>query len=333
MPASSVSSSGLALHARRGVPHRLLVDRGVLGACSSSTEQLGRHHHDGCGHDGDAASTRLELGRLGSSELSQFQALPRRCRPGSTPPSRRSTRRTTRAAASQTITIEQKPPKSVFSTASGSVINDGTHTYFCSASGGQPALRVGVDGRHQPLGVHRGPLRPDDAPERVPAAEAAAAAPQRGLQRRLLDSTYAGLHAKCVSYTSTATQTVKYCVTNSGILAYAQSAGGTFELTGFSSSPAGQRLHPARGRHGRDDPATCRSPALPEPIGRPRARDRAGSTGAGRATEPEQVRQALEVLGAGAEQRGAGLGPLHVEVHVVLPRVADAAQALDALRW
>ena len=33
----------------------------------------------------------------------------------------------------------------------------------------------------------------------------------------------------------------------------------------------------------------------------------------------------------GAEQRRAGLGPLHVEVHVVLPRVADAAQALDAL--
>jgi hypothetical protein len=50
------------------------------------------------------------------------------------------------------------------------------------------------------------------------------------------DSTYAGLQAKCLHYTS-ASQTVTYCVTDSGILAYAQSPGGTFELTGFSSAP------------------------------------------------------------------------------------------------
>ena len=31
---------------------------------------------------------------------------------------------------------------------------------------------------------------------------------------------------------------MKYCVTDSGILAYAASAGSTFELTSFTSSPA-----------------------------------------------------------------------------------------------
>jgi len=45
------------------------------------------------------------------------------------------------------------------------------------------------------------------------------------------------VHARCVRWTSSSTQSVKYCVTDSGILAYAASAGGTFRLSGFSASP------------------------------------------------------------------------------------------------
>ena len=50
-----------------------------------------------------------------------------------------------------------------------------------------------------------------------------------------------------------------------------------------------------------------------------------------RALEADEVGDARPVLGGVAEQQRARLHPAHVQVHVVLPRVADAAVDLDAL--
>ncbi len=141
------------------------------------------------------------------------------------------------SGTSQTITIEQMPPKSVLSTTSGSVIDDGTHTYFCSASGSAEQCVTESSGGADPFASITALFSPTTLLNEFHAAEGAAAAHTAGYSVAFSSGTYAGLAAKCLDYTA-ATQTVKYCVTNTGILAYAQSTGGTFELTSFSTSPA-----------------------------------------------------------------------------------------------
>jgi len=140
-------------------------------------------------------------------------------------------------APSQTITIEQMPPKSVFGTTSGSVINDGTHTYFCSSSGGQAQCVSESGATGNPLASITAIFSPATVLSEFQAAQSAAATHTLGYSFAFSSETYAGVPTKCVNFTH-ATQTVKYCVTDSGILAYASSAGNTFELTSFTSSPA-----------------------------------------------------------------------------------------------
>ncbi len=88
-----------------------------------------------------------------------------------------------------------------------------------------------------PLGSITAIFDPTTVLSEFQVAEAQAAAHASGYSLAFSTGTYAGLGAKCVNFTNS-TQTVKYCVTNSGVLAYVQSAGSTFELTSYSSSPA-----------------------------------------------------------------------------------------------
>jgi hypothetical protein len=144
----------------------------------------------------------------------------------------------TTSGTTQTITIEQMPPKSVFSVPTGSVIDDGTHTYFCTAAGGsEQCVESTPSGSPDPFSALTEIFDPTTLLNEFHAAQSAAAAHTAGYAVAFSDATYAGLSAKCLDYTGGG-QSVKYCVTNSGILAYAQAAGGTFELTSFSSSPA-----------------------------------------------------------------------------------------------
>ena len=117
------------------------------------------------------------------------------------------------------------------------MIDDGTHTYFCSASGGHEQCVTESASSTNPFASIANLFSPTTLLSEFHAAQAAAAAHTAGYSVAFSDATYAGLAAKCLNYTDT-TQTVKYCVTDTGILAYAQSTGGTFELTSFSSSPA-----------------------------------------------------------------------------------------------
>ena len=72
------------------------------------------------------------------------------------------------------------------------------------------------------------------------AAETAAGSHALGYSADFSTATYAGLHARCVRYTSSSTQSVKYCVSDSGILVYAQSAGGGLRALGFHRVAARQ---------------------------------------------------------------------------------------------
>ena len=139
----------------------------------------------------------------------------------------------TAAGKSQTITVEQKPPKSVLATDSGSVINDGTKTYFCSSTGAASCLAVSGS---NPLASLTAIFDPQTILSTVQRAAAQADAHAAGYSLSFSSASYGGQSAKCVTYAG-AGQTGKACATTTGVLAYVQAAGNTVTLTSLSSSP------------------------------------------------------------------------------------------------
>jgi hypothetical protein len=211
----------------------LLVVGSVLSACSSSTNSSTNKTTT----TARSPTTTSSGSSSGSSDASQFQALSSEVQAGQHATYGATYISKTAGGTSQTITFEQKPPKSVLSTPSGSVINDGTHTYFCSTSGGkQQCVSDSLAGAN-PYAALANLFDPTTLLNEFHAAETAAGSHALGYSADFSNSTYAGLHARCVRYTSSSSQSVKYCVTNSGILAYTESAGATFELSGFSAAP------------------------------------------------------------------------------------------------
>ena len=164
-----------------------------------------------------------------------------------------------------TVTIAQSPPKSSFTTSSGSVINNGKTTYYCSTSssgsgnsgntgstsnsgnsgnsGSTTTSKAGtnclsVKGANPLLGLETafGPATTLSA-----LAEA-----KQGLVSRLLGIkvssstvTFAGQPSTCVTVTLRG-RGGKYCVTKQGILSYAGTSNASssyFQLTKYSSNP------------------------------------------------------------------------------------------------
>jgi hypothetical protein len=137
----------------------------------------------------------------------------------------------TSAGTTQTVTIEQSPPKSVLSVKSGSVIDTGTATYYCTTSGAVTCLSAGTS---NPLSSLAALFSPETALTEFKAAQAEAAT--KGFDVSFSSGSYAGQSTTCATISGTG-PTVKYCVTKQGILAYVMSSGGSFSLTSYSSSP------------------------------------------------------------------------------------------------
>ena len=212
----------------------VLLAGAALAACSSSPNTAATTTTSGAA---SSATTGSSSSGGGSSDSSKIRSLSSAVQAGQHATFKAVYTTHTTGAPSQTITIEQMPPKSVFSSTGGSVINDGTRTYFCSSSGGtqQCVSESGATGTN-PLAAITAIFNPTTVLNEFQAAEAQAAAHAAGYSLAFSSATYAGIPTKCIDYTHTA-QTVKYCVTDSGVLAYASSPGGSFELTSFTSSP------------------------------------------------------------------------------------------------
>jgi hypothetical protein len=209
----------------------------VLSACGSSKNAGSTSATSATTAASSATTSGGSSTGGGTSDASQLQSLSSAVQSGEHASYKAVYTSQSSTGAAQTITIEQMPPKSVFSTTSGSVIDDGTHTYFCSASGAAEQCVTESSGGANPFASITALFSPTTLLNEFHAAEGAAAAHTAGYSVAFSSGSYAGLAAKCLDYTA-ATQTVKYCVTDTGLLAYAQSTGGTFELTSFSSSPA-----------------------------------------------------------------------------------------------
>ena len=145
-------------------------------------------------------------------------------------------------SSGSTTTIEQKPPKTLFSTGTSSTIFDGTTTYECESSGQCTSL----PGTTNPLAslaqVYSGSyiltLMQGYQNSSVLAAE--------GITVNYSNATYAGQQSTCLTVTARAGAGggsgggAKWCVTNTGILAYSGgtsgSSSGAFELTSYTTN-------------------------------------------------------------------------------------------------
>lgn len=145
----------------------------------------------------------------------------------------------------QTVTFEQEPPKSYFSTSGGSVIDTGTTTYFCSDSSGQQAC-VSTSGSTNPLAGLLQLFSPATAISALQQAETEAAAHIAGVSVSFSSATFAGQDATCVTASNNG-QSGKYCVTRSGLLAYEGANGNSFSLTSFSASVTESDFAPPAG--------------------------------------------------------------------------------------
>jgi hypothetical protein len=134
---------------------------------------------------------------------------------------------------SDTVTIEQKSPKSVFASKGGSVINDGTKTYFCSVSSG-PATCVTSTASTNPFAALIQLYSPAAAISVFQQAQTQIAARVSGYNVTFSSQTFAGQASTCVNINGQG-NAGKYCVTKSGILAYEGTATSNFQLTSFSS--------------------------------------------------------------------------------------------------
>jgi len=196
----------------------------VLGACSSNGSS--------------SSSSSASSGASGGSSLSaELQSLSSKIQSGKGA-TFKATYSSTGGSSSSTSTVvfEQKPPKTNFSSGGGQVINDGKTTYYCSTSSGAPQCFASSTSSN-PLGAVFGLFSGAAVTTFLQTARAQAAAHAAGYNLTYSSATYAGQPSHCVQ-ASGPQGSGRYCVTDSGIIAYVDSGSGgnVFELTGYTTN-------------------------------------------------------------------------------------------------
>lgn len=196
---------------------------GAAGPAFAKTKNHGKHTK----HTTASSNPATELSALSS----QVQAAKNR--------SFKATWTTSSASGGPTtVTLEQKPPDSLFLTSGGSggggeFLATATASYFCgSSSGTETCLK---ESGPNPLVGLMDLYTGDTFVSALQGYEAEVAAKVQGVDLKFSNQSFAGLSAKCVNASSKG-QSFKWCVTSSGILAYASTGGkATFSLTSYST--------------------------------------------------------------------------------------------------
>lgn len=224
------TSSSFLGHAPRGatVLVGLLLLGAVLAACGSSNKGASATTNAPSG----TSATTTAAAPSGSSSASKIEALTSSLQ-GAETATFKAVYTVTSAGMTQTVTVEQAPPKSAFSTKGASVIDTGTATYYCTDSGQSVCLSAGTT---NPLASLTQLFSPQTALTDLRAVQAEAAASASGYTVTFSSGSYAGQSTTCANVSGKGT-TEKYCVTKQGIFAYGSSATATLSLTSYSSSP------------------------------------------------------------------------------------------------
>jgi hypothetical protein len=204
----------------------------VLAACSSSTSPTTGTTTTTTTSAASSATTNAS--GAAANALSKLEGLSSTIKAAEKKPFKAVYTITSTNAATQTVTVEQSPPKSAFGTKSGDVIDTGTASYYCTTTSTPPSCLSA--GTTNPLAALVAVFSPETVLAGLREAETEADAHAAGYNVSFSSGSYAGESATCANL-SGAGNAVKYCVTSGGVLAYVSSNGGTFSLTSYSSSP------------------------------------------------------------------------------------------------
>jgi hypothetical protein len=188
-------------------------------AATSNNGGSGNGNNSGTGNGGGSSSSRLSnlSNTLRNAQGATFKA----------------TYSTNYGGNSQTMTFAQQPPKSYFAIAGSQIIDTGTTTYYCSSSG---AVSCFTASAQNPLAGLLNVFSPKAAISSLEAARSAVAGRVAGYDVSFTSQTFAGQPSSCVAVKAS-TGSAKYCITNSGVLAYESTgASQVFQLTSYSSS-------------------------------------------------------------------------------------------------
>lgn len=149
------------------------------------------------------------------------------------------------------ITIEQKPPEQLWKTSDGEMIFNGKKAYYCSTSGGTTCMVYGSMSA-SPLAGMIGLYSASMYVQEMQGWQGLISEHIFGFRISFSRARFAGQASECVTWSYQGTNT-KYCVTNSGVLAYVGSSGkssggnSSFVLTSFSSHVRGSDFWLPRG--------------------------------------------------------------------------------------
>jgi hypothetical protein len=144
------------------------------------------------------------------------------------------------SSSTNTFTFEQMPPKYLFAidgATKATIIDTGTGTYTCAdQSGHQVCISYGTTNPFAPL---LSVITGDTVVTQFDSLRSGLAAKLAGVSATFSSQTIAGQSVQCVSGVKGA-DTFKYCLTQSGVLAYSggstATGGGAITLTSYSTS-------------------------------------------------------------------------------------------------
>ena len=225
---TTTSSSFTRIPGRATALVGLLLLGGLLAACGSSNKAAPPTTTTPAA-TGSATTSGSTSGA--SSALSKIEALTSSVQ-GSEKSTFKAVYTIVNGANTETVTVEQAPPKSAFFTKGGAFIDTGTTTYYCSDSGQSVCVNGGST---NPLAALTQLFSPQTELAELKAIQAEAATDASGNHISFTSETFGGVGTTCANVTGTATP-VKYCVTKQGLLAYGSSSSSTLTLTSYTTS-------------------------------------------------------------------------------------------------
>jgi hypothetical protein len=215
----------------------------TLAACSSSpaasnNNNSGSTTTSSSGASGAATTTTVNPGSSALAKLAGLAQSVKSAKGGTFDLTYAETSST--SAKGNTFKFEQMPPKYVFEisgASTGSIIDTGSGTYSCSTENGHAeCISFGTD---NPFSALIGVITGATVESQLGSLQSGLAAKLAGVSASFSSQTFAGQSAQCVSGVKGA-DSFKYCITQSGVLAYAggstATGGGSLSLTSYSTS-------------------------------------------------------------------------------------------------
>lgn len=188
-----------------------------------------------------AAPTTTSGGNSGSNPTAELNKLTAAAA-GESKATFKLTYSTSGSSGAQQITIEQKPPDQLFKSNSGFLLTANNKTYYCSSTGGAATTCIVYGSASQsPVSALIGIYSSGTYITTMKTWQTVLAAHLPGIHISFTSASFAGQPSQCVNWDYSG-QSVKYCITDSGVLAYVGSSGksagssSTFELKSYSTS-------------------------------------------------------------------------------------------------